>query len=425
MSRYFPSDDRRGLVALLSAALVIIGLMLAPLAQADDLKDKQREVKKQKTQAHHDLDESSTELRQATINLRRAQKKLDTAQAKLGETRGELSASKARDVAAQVALDQAKADLQAAREELKKGERRVEWKAEKVADRVAMTYEKGDPRLASVNALLSSQNPGDLTRSLAATDAILDKENAVLTELEAAKILLGVKETKVEEKKEKVAAKRKAAADNLKLMRRLEAKAAKEEAAVASLVSDRSTVAAAAQKVRDRDKAVLATVEREDARIQGMLRKRAAEARRKALASRAAKAPRTSGGYLSYPVNGRVTSPYGYRVHPIYGYTSLHDGVDFGAGCGQPLYASANGVVVEKYFQSAWGNRLIIDHGYQRGRGLATIYNHATRYTVSVGSRVTRGQLIGYVGTTGWSTGCHLHFTVMANGAPTNPMNWL
>src|SRR3546814_1603286 len=72
--------------------------MLAPLAQADDLKDKQREVKKQKTQAHHDLDESSTELRQATINLRRAQKKLDTAQAKLGETRGELSASKARDV---------------------------------------------------------------------------------------------------------------------------------------------------------------------------------------------------------------------------------------------------------------------------------------------------------------------------------------
>src|SRR3546814_10295787 len=79
-----------------------------------------------------------------------------------------------------------------------------------------MTYEKGDPRLASVNALLSSQNPGDLTRSLAATDAILDKENAVLTELEAAKILLGVKETKVEEKKEKVAAKRKAAADNLR-----------------------------------------------------------------------------------------------------------------------------------------------------------------------------------------------------------------
>src|SRR3546814_5948229 len=91
-------------------------------------------------------------------------------------------------------------------------------------------------------------------------------------------------------------------------MRGREAKAAKEEAAVASLVSDRSTVAAAAQKIRDRDKAVLATVEREDARIQGMLRKRAAEARRKALASRAAKAPRTSGGYLSYPVKDRKST---------------------------------------------------------------------------------------------------------------------
>src|SRR3546814_15504624 len=109
--------------------------MLAPLAQADDLKDKQREVKKQKTQAHHDLDESSTELRQATINLRRAQKKLDTAQAKLGETRGELSASKASDVAPPVALDQATADLPAARAAPKKGERRVERTSCTGADR--------------------------------------------------------------------------------------------------------------------------------------------------------------------------------------------------------------------------------------------------------------------------------------------------
>src|SRR3546814_13023269 len=111
-----------------------------------------------------------------------------------------------------------------------------------------MTYEKGDPRLASVNALLSSQNPGDLTRSLAATDAILDKANAVLTELEAAKILLGVKETKVEEKKEKVAAKRKAAADHLKLTSRLDAQADKAAAAVDPLVSVSTTVASTAKR---------------------------------------------------------------------------------------------------------------------------------------------------------------------------------
>ena len=68
--------------------------------------------------------------------------------------------------------------------------------------------------------------------------------------------------------------------------------------------------------------------------------------------------------------------------------------------------------------------RLIVDHGWQRGVGLATIYNHATHYVVGVGEHVNRGQLVGYVGSTGWSTGCHLHFTVMANGVAVDPMRW-
>ena len=88
------------------------------------------------------------------------------------------------------------------------------------------------------------------------------------------------------------------------------------------------------------------------------------------------------------------------------------------------MYAAAGGKVISQYYQSAWGNRLIIDHGYQRGVGLATIYNHATHYVVGVGSHVNRGQLVGYVGSTGWSTGCHLHFTVMANGVAVDPMRW-
>ena len=100
------------------------------------------------------------------------------------------------------------------------------------------------------------------------------------------------------------------------------------------------------------------------------------------------------------------------------------NGVDFGAECGAPMYATANGEVIAQYYQTAWGNRLIIDHGWQRGTGLASIYHHATHYVVGVGQRVRRGQLVGYVGTTGWSTGCHLHFTVMANGSPVDPMNW-
>nr|WP_246284304.1 M23 family metallopeptidase [Nocardioides perillae] len=159
-----------------------------------------------------------------------------------------------------------------------------------------------------------------------------------------------------------------------------------------------------------------------------MLRRRAEAARRRAAAaaraSRGAARTTASDGFLDYPVRGYVTSPFGYRTHPIYGYYSLHDGTDFGAGCGSPLYAAAPGRVVSEYYSESYGNRLIIDHGVAGGKGVATILNHASHYVVGPGARVVRGQLVGYVGNTGWSTGCHLHFTVMANGRAVDPMRW-
>ena len=131
------------------------------------------------------------------------------------------------------------------------------------------------------------------------------------------------------------------------------------------------------------------------------------------------------GGALARPVNGSVTSPYGYRVHPIYGYYSLHDGTDFGAGCGQKLYAAGNGKVTSRYYSSVWGNRLYLDLGTRARQADHGDLQPPQRVQRRRGQRVTRGQTVGYVGTTGWSTGCHLHFTVMANGSTTNPMNWI
>jgi murein DD-endopeptidase MepM/ murein hydrolase activator NlpD len=132
-----------------------------------------------------------------------------------------------------------------------------------------------------------------------------------------------------------------------------------------------------------------------------------------------------SDGFLNYPVSGPVTSPFGWRTHPIYGYRSLHDGIDFGAACGTPIRAAASGRVLERYSQTAWGNRVIIDHGFHHGVGLATITNHMNApAVVAPGEYVRRGQIVGYVGSTGWSTGCHLHYTVLQNGTPVDPMSW-
>jgi len=130
-------------------------------------------------------------------------------------------------------------------------------------------------------------------------------------------------------------------------------------------------------------------------------------------------------GFLNYPVNGSVTSPFGYRKHPIYGYWGLHDGTDFGAGCGAPLFASAQGTVVASYYDDVYGYRLYLNVGRVNGANLTLVYNHASGYRVSEGARVSRGQVIGSVGSTGWSTGCHLHFTVLRNGEPVDPMTYM
>ena len=111
------------------------------------------------------------------------------------------------------------------------------------------------------------------------------------------------------------------------------------------------------------------------------------------------------------------------RVHPVTGVYKLHDGTDFGASCGTPMKAAYDGVVTERYYNRGYGNRLMIDHGTVRGVNVTTGYNHASRYIVRVGQRVSKGQTIGYVGTTGYSTGCHLHLMVWENGRVKNPMS--
>ncbi|MDO5676646.1 MAG: peptidoglycan DD-metalloendopeptidase family protein, partial [Propionibacteriaceae bacterium] len=122
------------------------------------------------------------------------------------------------------------------------------------------------------------------------------------------------------------------------------------------------------------------------------------------------------------PVAGRLTSNYGMRLHPVLGYRKLHDGTDFGAACGTPIRAAADGVVTERYYNGGYGHRLMIDHGLVKGSYVTTGYNHATHYIVSVGKRVSQGQVVGYVGNTGYSTGCHLHLMVWDDGRVVNPM---
>lgn len=129
----------------------------------------------------------------------------------------------------------------------------------------------------------------------------------------------------------------------------------------------------------------------------------------------------SSGGWVtpcSYTV---LTSAYGWRIHPITGKESFHNGVDLANVTGTPIYAAKSGTVTVATYNGVYGYYVQINHG----DGFSSLYGHMTHYIVSVGQSVSAGQVIGYMGSTGWSTGSHLHFTIYYNGGTVNPMNYI
>lgn len=123
-------------------------------------------------------------------------------------------------------------------------------------------------------------------------------------------------------------------------------------------------------------------------------------------------------GSFAKPAGGPITSPFGVRFHPILRERRMHMGVDIGARYGTPIVAAAPGVVITAQYTRGYGNMVIIDHG----GNLSTLYAHSSRLLVRSGQRVTRGQQIAAVGSTGLSTGPHLHFEVRSSGRPVNPL---
>jgi murein DD-endopeptidase MepM/ murein hydrolase activator NlpD len=128
-------------------------------------------------------------------------------------------------------------------------------------------------------------------------------------------------------------------------------------------------------------------------------------------------------GLLAWPLTGpmKVTSPYGERMHPIIGEEAFHRGVDLHARYGSVILAPADGVILYVGSKTAYGNMLVVLHG----GGIATVYGHLWKFAVHPYERVEKGQLLGYTGNTGFSTGSHLHFEVRQDGEPTNPLEWL
>ena len=424
MVRSFPRATqqlfRRPAAPVAVTTLLLTGLVtsLLPTAGAADLDDRKSQVQKKLEQADQHLRDSSAEVAESTRALVRAQAALSDARDRQARTVAELGVARQADLLMQGRLEAAEARLARARADLAQGQRDVEEQEKQLRRMVVTSYQQGDPDLLGLSMVFTTQDPAQLTGRMNANSTVANVEAAVLDQVEAARVLLAVREEETEKAQADVSARREEAAVNLAEKARLEEAARAAAVEVGELVSARRSARATAVDAKRADLRDIARLEAERDRIERLILARASATQR-------AQARTTGGGDdLDQPVSGSVTSPFGWRTHPIWGYRSLHDGVDLAASCGTPIRAPESGRVLASYFQTAWGNRVIIDHGVRRGVGVSTIVNHMSSSAVSAGDRVERGDVVGYVGTTGWSTGCHLHASVLNNGAPVDPMNW-
>lgn len=416
-----PTRRRRRLAAYAVLVLACSGIA-APLAHADNdrehtLKQRQDRVQGRIHHASHDLDESSkayarasarldharTELRQARARLQRVHDRLDDARRQADRLQRELREAQAKLDKAAVALREARDEVASQREELR--------------GRVIGEATTGNPELAALSSLLDSGSVEDVIVNQTASGLVVGRETDVLADLEDAEAAVEDHKHEVETARNQVERKKEAADRTVQRVHGLVSDARETKERVGHLVTKASHARHAALRARAHDRAALQRLEKREARIKQRI---------------LALSRRQSGSYtgptdglLQYPVNGPVTSPFGWRIHPIYGYWGLHNGTDFGAACGAPLVASASGTVINEYYDEVYGNRLYLAIGKINGNTITLVYNHMSSYAVGEGAHVSRGQLVGRVGQTGWATGCHLHFIVMRNGTPVDPMGYL
>lgn len=360
------------------------------------------------------VEDLDVELNKLSSNLNELSNKLENKEAELEQTKAE--------------LEEAKATEQKQYESMKK--------------RIKYMYEKGN--VAYIEVLFSSENIADLINKAEYVTKISEYDRDMLIKYQETKLTIVEKEAQIEQEYTEI--------------QELQKEVESEQASTQKLIDEKSAQIAEYEENIESTEALLAEYEAEIAEQDAVIKEleaaaaaakkkaeeeaaaRAAEAKRKAEEAAAAaggevpsdttgetetppQAPTYSGGQFIWPTpsSRRITSDYGNRIHPTLGVYKFHNGIDIGDSTGAPILAAASGTVVGAGYNSSMGNYVMIDHG----GGLFTIYMHASSLLVSSGQSVSAGSTIALVGSTGRSTGPHLHFGVRLNGDYVSPWSYL
>jgi murein DD-endopeptidase MepM/ murein hydrolase activator NlpD len=261
---------------------------------------------------------------------------------------------------------------------------------------------------AELAAILTASTPSDFADQLEAVRAVSRSQNRALADLEVAKADLALATLQAEQSKVKAADAAKAARVSLASAAALAKRAAAAKAKVAAIIASRAAALRVAAKEKRKVKAQYAALLKEQRRLAALDRRKGGFTG-------------TPSGSLIWPIPGAsLVGGVGWRVHPVYGYRSCHTGDDVRGTYGTPILAAADGLVMAVLRGGAYGLHTVISHG----GGISTMYAHQSSTAVHVGQTVRQGQVIGYVGSSGWVTGPHLHFEVHVNGVPYDPLGW-
>ena len=390
------------LVAALLSGVVLCGTPAYIMAEDEDLTNQLDSIQQQVNQQNAAKADAETVIGSVSEQLRQIEEQLRQATAELGTIKEQ-----------RVAVEN---DITLNERQLAEAQKRLEGRESVFYKRVRDIYING--RLSYLDVVIGSKDFSDFANRLEVLKRIIDSDITLINEIK-------------KERADIEAHKQKLEADRAKLVE-LEKSALAKQAEIEQKKAERNVVLQKAQNDRATAMQAIEELNASSAQVSAMLKERQA-ARAAAAAAAAAAASQSSGGQgasdnwvqgtgqLGWPVSGEITSPYGYRVHPIWGTTIYHSGIDIGVDEGTPVHAADGGVVVWSGWMGGYGYAVVIDHG----NGLSTLYGHNSELAVDEGQSVAKGQVISYAGSTGNSTGPHVHFEVRVNGDPVDPMGYL
>lgn len=300
------------------------------------------------------------------------------------------------------AIEKSRADLLVKEEELKIAEANCLEYDESFKTRARIMYENGTSSYLEV--LLGASSFGDFLSRVEMVKEIVEYDRKVLGEMKASRDAIREAKEALEAERANLEAKEVELANmKIELGYRLEAK----QGLLDQLYADEEEYKKAYEKA-----------EADEKKIQQELQ---AQAAREAANGTQTKYTGTGRFLWPCPASSRITSPYGYRIHPVYKTKKFHAGIDVGAPYGSNIIAAEAGTVTTATYGSGYGKYVVVSHG----SGITTLYAHCSSLLVNVGDKVSRGQVIAKVGSTGVSTGNHLHFEVRINGATTDPLTYV